>query len=732
MSKTLVLAEKPSVGRDLARVLGARNKRNGYFEGDRYLVTWALGHLVGLADPEHYDKKYEKWSLDSLPMMPKKMHLVVLPGSGKQYHIVEKLLRRGDVKDIVIATDAGREGELVARWIIEKARVNKPMKRLWISSQTDAAIRDGFKNLKPSKNYDNLARSALCRAEADWLVGLNVTRALTCRHNAQLSAGRVQTPTLAMIVEREKAIQAFRSEPFYTIEALAGGVVFHWRGRGGGRLKKEEDAKALVKRLSGKNGTISALDAKDKSTPPPPLYDLTSLQRDANARYGMSAKETLRHMQRLYEEHKLLTYPRTDSRHLSQDIVPTLNGRLNALASGSYGDTVRKIKKDKRRIAKSCVNDAKVSDHHAIIPTEQRPGGANLSSDEFKIYNLVVERFLAAFLGPAKFRATTVTLTIDGEPFVASGRQILDPGWQAVGRDMDEEEAEREAEEDTRQSLPAFKKGDKITVSNVRQKEGRTKPPKRFTEGSLLAAMENPQAFVDSKHQQKVLREAGGIGTPATRADIIEKLYQTYYIEKEGANIMPTSKGRQLIDLVPESLRSPVLTAEWEERLTAISRGKESPQSFDRDMRNYAKSLVNDVKNSDVEYRHDNMTRIPCPLCGKYLLDVKGKRSTMRVCQDRECGYKETVSTQSNARCPNCHKKLVVIGKGDKRLYACNTCGFRERFDRFNKKLSEKSNKSTRRDVNAYMKKQQKEEKIGSNAIADAWAKALEDAKKND
>lgn len=731
MSKTLVLAEKPSVGRDLAHVLGAKNKHNGYFEGDRYLVTWALGHLVGLADPEHYDKKFEKWSLDTLPMMPKKMHLVVLPGSGKQYHIVEKLLRRNDVKDIVIATDAGREGELVARWIIEKARVNKPMKRLWISSQTEAAIRDGFKNLKPSKDYDNLARSALCRAEADWLVGLNVTRALTCRHNAQLSAGRVQTPTLAMIVEREKAIQAFRSESFYTIEALAGGVLFHWRGQGGGRLKKESDAKALLRRLAGKKGIISHLDTKDKSTPPPPLYDLTSLQRDANARYGMSAKETLRHMQRLYEEHKLLTYPRTDSRHLSQDIVPTLKNRLDALASGSYGETVRKIKKDKRQIAKSCVNDAKVSDHHAIIPTEQRPGSASLSSDEFKIYNLVVERFLAAFLGPLKCLATTVTLTIDGETFVANGRQILDLGWQAVGRDMEQEEAEREAEEDKEQSLPAFKKGEVLAVSSLRQKEGRTKPPKRFTEGSLLAAMENPQAFVDSKHSQKVLRDAGGIGTPATRADIIEKLYQTYYIEKEGANIVPTSKGRQLIELVPESLRSPVLTADWEERLTAISLGKESAQSFDRDMRNYAKDLVNDVKNSNVAYRHDNMTRIPCPLCGKYLLDVKGKRSTMRVCQDRECGYKETVSTQSNARCPNCHKKLVVIGKEDNRLYACNTCGFRERFDRFNKKLREKSNKSTRRDVNAYMKKQQKEEKIGSNAIADAWAKALEETKKD-
>ncbi len=728
MSKTLVLAEKPSVAKDLARVLGANAKKNGYFEGNRHLVTWALGHLVGLADPEAYDKKYETWSIETLPMMPKHMKLVVLPGSGKQYHIVEGLLRRQDVADIVIATDAGREGELVARWIIQKARVKKPMRRLWISSQTDQAIRQGFQNLRPGKDFDQLARSAQARAEADWLVGLNITRALTCHYGAQLSAGRVQTPTLAMVVAREKAIQSFKSESFFTISAQTGGTHYHWRGNKSGRLKERKDAEAVVQQLRGKPMVISEVQEKKKRLPPPALYDLTSLQRDANARYGMSAKDTLRHMQRLYETHKLLTYPRTDSRHLTPDVAATLPSRLKALTSGPWGKWVRTIQNDRLHIEKSCVNAAKVSDHHAIIPTEERLGAHPLSSDEHKIYALVVERFLANFLGAAEYLETGLTAQINSVPFTAKGRVVTVPGWQALTRDMDAEEAAQDDDaQESMQKLERRKAGDRLSVDALVINEGRTKPPKRFTEGSLLAAMENPQAFVENKTQQAILREAGGIGTPATRADIIEKLFQHFYIEKDANHLVATSKGRQLIDLVPEALRSPELTAQWEERLMAIGKGKEKADRFDQDIRRFTQELVQQVTSSQATYRHDNMTNKPCPLCGKMLLEVKAKHGIMRVCQDKGCGYKETVSRQSNARCPNCHKKLVIIGKDDTRLYACNTCGFRERYDRFNKKLAEKSNKSSRRDVANYMQKQKKEESLGANAFADAWAKALQD-----
>lgn len=724
MGKSLVLAEKPSVGRELARVLGAGGKHNGYFENSKYIVTWALGHLVTLADPEHYGDEYKTWRMDTLPILPKHMDLVVIPQSGKQFRTVSGLMKRADVDEIIIATDAGREGELVARWIIEKAHVKKSMRRLWISSQTDQAIRQGFAHLEPSAKYDNLYRSAVARSEADWVVGFNVTRALTCRYNAQLSAGRVQTPTLAMIVQRERAIRDFKSTPYYEVLANVDGMRLLYQSKNKStRFSDKSTCERIVRACNKQSAIVTSIDAQKKRTQPPALYDLTTLQRDANARYGFSAKQTLSLMQRLYEEHKLLTYPRTDSRYLTKDIVATFPERLAALTSNGYADVTRQIRAEKRSIAASCINDAKVSDHHAIIPTEERLSKHSLTSDERRIYELVVKRFLANFLGPYEYEQTRVTLDVNGEHFTCHGNVTVDLGWKGIDLIGEEDEPEEDASKN--RSLPKLQQGQTLKGVSVSIREGQTKPPARFTEGTLLAAMENPQAFVNDKHAQSVLHKAGGIGTPATRADIIEKLFKSFYIEKQGQSLVPTSKGIQLVDIVPDDLTSPLLTAQWEERLERIARGKEKSGDFTKDMRQFATELVASVKNSDKTYRHDNMTRTPCPNCGKFLLEVKTKKGRMLVCQDRDCGYRRNLEQTSNARCPKCHKRLTVVGDGDKRIYTC-TCGFREKFDRFNQELRKKRNTSSKRDVQNYMRKQKQQESIGANAFADAWAKALE------
>ena len=428
-------------------------------------------------------------------------------------------------------------------------------------------------------------------------------------------------------------------------------------------------------------------------------------------------------MQRLYEEHKLLTYPRTDSRYLTKDIVATFPERLAALTSNGYADVTRQIRAEKRSIAPGCINDAKVSDHHAIIPTEERLSKHSLTSDERRIYELVVKRFLANFLGPYEYEQTRVHLNVNGEHFTCHGNVTVDLGWKGIDLIGEEDEPEEDASKN--RSLPKLQQGQTLKGVSVSIREGQTKPPARFTEGTLLAATENPQAFVSDKHAQSVLHKAGGIGTPATRADIIEKLFKSFYIEKQGQSLVPTSKGIQLIDIVPDDLTSPLLTAQWEERLERIARGQEKSAAFTSDMRTFATELVKAVKNSDKQYRHDNMTRTPCPNCGKFLLEVKTKKGKMLVCQDRECGYRRNLEQTSNARCPKCHKRLTVVGDGDKRIYTCS-CGFREKFDRFNQELRKKRNTSSKRDVQNYMRKQKQQESIGANAFADAWAKALE------
>lgn len=716
MGKILVLAEKPSVGRELARVLGCTNSKDGYISGPKYIVTWSLGHLVTLADPEHYGDQYKKWSLETLPMMPEKMDLVIMKETGKQFNVVKTLMKNPEITELVIATDAGREGELVARWIIRKAGFHKPIKRLWISSQTDKSIRDGFANLRPATEYDNLYYSAQSRAEADWLVGLNATRALTCKYNAQLSAGRVQTPTLAMIVKREEEIKKFIPRDYYSIQAEFGGFSALWADKKTGqtRISERERADAIVSKVRGKNAKIIELKRDAKRESPPLLYDLTELQRDANIRYGFSAKQTLNLMQRLYEEHKALTYPRTDSRYISSDIVPSLKDRLRAVSSGDYGTAAGAILKSGVKTSRRIVDDSKVTDHHAIIPTEEYVRLSDLTSEERRIYDLVVKRFLAVFCADYEYLQTTVKIEIDSEIFSAKGKIVKQKGWKDLS-DSSDGESQSEAADDPEmksQSLPELSQGQTLPVLGINLKNGKTKPPGRYTEASLLSAME--------QHN---------LGTPATRADIIEKLFASNSAERRGKEIFPMSKGIQLISLVPEELKSPELTEKWEKRLTAISKGQEKSAQFLSEMKDFTSMLVGRVVAADGNYRHDNMTRTRCPMCDKFLLEVNGKKGKMLVCQDRECGYRQNLSYVSNARCPQCHKKLNVVGEGEKRIYTC-PCGFREKFDRYNQQLAENRNKMGKRELQEYMRKQEKETPQDS-AFAIAWAKLQEEKKNN-
>ncbi|MFD1362132.1 DNA topoisomerase III [Lentibacillus salinarum] len=718
MSKTVVLAEKPSVGRDIARVLNCNKKGNGYMEGSKYIVTWALGHLVTLADPEMYEDKWKTWRLDDLPMLPNQLKLVVIKKSGKQFNTVKTQLNRQDAGDIVIATDAGREGELVARWIIDKARVNKPVKRLWISSVTDKAIRDGFKHLKPGKQYENLYASAVARSEADWYVGLNATRALTTKFNAQLSTGRVQTPTLAMVRAREKEINDFRPQPFYGLEARTKtGLTLTWQdGQNNSRLFSKEKAAKLRDGLKNKSGKIVNVDKSHKKKHAPQLYDLTELQRVANRIFGFSGKQTLSLMQKLYEQHKVLTYPRTDSRYLSSDIVPTLKDRVKAVNVDDYKRVAGQLINKDWKLPKSVVDNAKVSDHHAIIPTEEPPMLADLTSQERKIYDLVVKRFLAVLSEPYEYEQLTIEAQIGNERFTAKGNNVRKQGWKAIYNDSGEAGGQ----------LPDVQQGATLADINITMTTGETKPPERFTEGALLQAMENPVRYMsqDEKHLAKTISKTGGIGTVATRADIIEKLFNSQLMELRGKYIYTTSKGRQLLELVPEELRSPALTAEWETKLSQIAEGKLNKKHFINDIKGYTKEVVQQIKTSDETFKHDNLTGSKCPDCGKLMMEIDNKNGKMLVCQDRSCGYKKNIFKRTNARCPNCHKRMELRGEGDGKTFTCQ-CGFREKLSDFNKRKEQaKNQKVSKKDVNQYLKNQ--DDGFKNNALAEALSKLKE------
>lgn len=718
--KALVIAEKPSVGRDIAKVLKCNKNLNGAIEGERYIVTWGLGHLVTLADPETYDEKYKEWKMEHLPMLPKKFELLVMKPTSKQYQVVKTQINRKDVSEIIIATDAGREGELVARWILEKANNKKPVKRLWISSVTDKAIKEGFSHLKDGKEYENLYQAAMARAESDWIVGMNATRALTVKYNASLSCGRVQTPTLAMIAKREEEIKSFKPVTYYGLSGRVNGMTITWRdSKSGGHTTYEKSRiEELLKLVKGKDGTVTEVKSTMKKTYAPGLYDLTELQRDANIRFDFSAKETLNIMQRLYENHKVLTYPRTDSRYLSTDIVDTLKERLEAISIGPYRKSAAILARKPIQTNTSFVDNQKVSDHHAIIPTEQYVQLDKMSSDERKIYDLVVKRFLSVLYPPCQSQEVAIKVLVEKEEFTAKGKIIKSLGYREVY-------ANSEAEEKEELLLPKLNKEEILKNIEFSITEGKTKPPAPFNEATLLSAMENPVYFMEEKQKDmvKTLGETGGLGTVATRADIIEKLFSSFLMEKRGKDIFVTSKGKQLLELVPEDLKKPELTARLEMNLSRIAKGNLKKETLMNEMVTYTKEIVAEIKESDGKFRHDNLTNTKCPDCSKKMLSVSGKNSKMLVCQDRECGYRETIERTSNARCPVCRKKMGLRGKGENQIFTCS-CGYKEKLSAFTKRRKKEGAGVSKKDVANFMNKQNKEanEPI-NNAFAEAFAK---------
>ncbi|MFZ4453308.1 DNA topoisomerase III [Salibacterium aidingense] len=715
MSKAVILAEKPSVGKDIARVLGCRQDKNGYMEGSNYIITWAFGHLITLAEPEVYDQKYKTWRLEDLPMLPEQLKLSVINKSGRQFNIVKKQLYRNDVSEVIIATDAGREGELVARWILDKANVKKKIKRLWISSVTDQAIKQGFKRLYDGRKFNPLYAAAQARAEADWYVGMNATRALTTKFNASLSCGRVQTPTLAMVASREQEIKHFQPAPFYQLYATTEkGLTFWWQHpkSGDNRQFSKEKAEQLEEKIKNRKLVITSVATKEKRQDAPLLYDLTELQRECSQRFGFSAKETLSVLQRLYETHKVLTYPRTDSRYLSSDLKGTMKERLKAVDVKPFSLHILKITKQNWQLSKQMFNDNKVSDHHALIPTEESPRLADMSDKEKKVYEMVVNRFLAAFFPPEKKEVTEGKAELADELFTAKEEAVKEPGWKEI--------YEKEENQGKSGRLAALRENDALPLRKTGLEKGETKPPSALTEAGLLSAMENPARFMQGEDKQLVqtIKNSGGIGTVATRADIIDKLQNTFLLEKRGNTFHLTSKGKQLLDLVPEELKSATLTAEWEQQLDEIEKGNRNKEEFIQQMKNYAAEVVEGVKQSKKAFKHDNITGTPCPECGRLLLEVKGKHGKMKVCQDRSCGYKKNIAKWTNARCPNCKKKMELRGEGDGKIFVCR-CGYKEKETAFiERRNKEKQDKASKQDVKKYLNDQ--DEGLANPALAEA------------
>lgn len=720
MSKSLVLAEKPSVGKDIAKVLGCGKQGNGYIEGQNYVVTWGFGHLVTLAEPEAYEDRYKTWRLEDLPMLPSPLKLSVIKKSGKQFQTVKNQLKRQDIKDIIIATDAGREGELVARWILQKAGAKKPIKRLWISSVTDQAINQGFKKLRDGRAYHSLYEAAEARSEADWYVGMNATRALTAKHNASLSCGRVQTPTLAMVKQREDEIKSFEPKAFHKVfVTLENGLTLWWCDQQNhDRIFSTNTKDELLQRIKGKDASVTYVKEKKKREGAPLLYDLTELQREANMKFGFSAKETLKVLQSLYETHKVVTYPRTDSRYLSSDLAHTMKERLQACDRKPFSTHVLKIKNNKWSINKKTIDDKKVSDHHALIPTEVAPIYAEMTGEEKQLYELIVNRFLASFFPPAEYEQREVQVQIGSDSFFFNGKNLQNPGWKALYKGT---------EQDVKKAMPVVTEKESYKVIKIGTEKDETKPPSRLNEASLLSAMENPGRFLNEKDTKIIntLKNAGGIGTVATRADIMEKLLSGNLLEKKGKELHTTSRGRQLLELAPDELKSPVLTAEWEQQLTEIEKGKLRKNEFIKEIQSYTKEAVENIKQSEQFFKHDNVTGTPCPECGKLLLEVKGKHGKRKVCQDRTCGYKKNISKVTNARCPQCKKRMELRGEGEGQIFVCR-CGHKEKVAAFNKRRQqEKKNKASKKEVNKYLKKQDGDE-LKNPALAEALAKFKE------
>ena len=686
--KKLILAEKPSVARDIGRILNANEKKKNYLEGKNYVITWALGHLLGLKMPEDLNKKWEKWQLETLPMLPKFIGTKPLPKTRSQLKTIESLVKRKDINEIVIATDAGREGELVARWILQYVHANKKVTRLWISSQTDKAVKQGFKELKPAEKYDNLYESALARATADWLVGLNVTRALTVKYQDNLSAGRVQTPTLALVRRQEEKIEKFMPQKYYRIALRLGNQTAYMKQKNIYAIKERDEAEKKKRHLDNFKGQIRNINSKVKREAAPLLYDLTELQREANKRYGYSAKKTLSLVQSLYEIHKVVSYPRTDSRYLSNDIKSTLMERLQAIRK--YDSRAEESIKNKAKvILKKVFNDSKVTDHHALIPTEQVPNYSKFSADEQKIYNLIVSRFLGIFAQPYTVEELRVVVTFDKDEFIFVGKKVLDYGWK-----------NKDASEEVALNL----KKDTVVSPNFTVEEKLTTPPSPLTEAGVLAQMEK-----------------FGLGTPATSAEIIEKLVKSELMERTGHALRVTPKGKQLLNLVNKELVSPKLTAKWEKQLEDIAHGKMKSQKFIGDIKNDTKRLVSEVKNSKENYKDFSLTKKRCPECNSFLKVRKTRDGEIYVCSNPECNYRRRKDAKvSNHRCPQCHRKMLIVEGKNGKYFRCKYDGTTEKMT-----VGKKNKKMTKHEERRLLKKINQDDEPQESPLALALKTAM-------
>lgn len=562
--KTLVVAEKPSVGRDIARVLGVTGRGTGCMTGKDYAVTWAVGHLVSLKEPGEVDERYRKWSMACLPMLPESIPLKVLPATKDQFEVVKRLMNDADTEKIVCATDSGREGELIFRYIYEMAGCKKPVMRLWISSMTDAAIRAGLASMKPDTEYNALYLSARCRSEADWLVGMNASRAFSLKYNAHLSIGRVQTPTLALIVKRDREIETFVPDDYWELTADFGDYKGVWIDpeKKDTHIPSKERAEALKKKVSGKTGVVAECTREEKRTPPERLYDLTTLQREANRKYGYSADKTLKLAQSLYETHKLLTYPRTDSRYLPNDMVPKIARTLQLLPE-PYASFVKRIAPVRK--AERIYDDAKISDHHAIVPTDRAAKLDGLTADERNIYDMVARRLVAAHYPDQRAMATRILTDVEGERFKTNGSIPIEEGWRALYRD-EKKDAKTDAKE-----LPPLQPGDTREVVKASVKASKTKPPLPYTDDTLLKSMEDAGKTIEDEELREKMKDAG-LGTPATRAAILTRLIDVGYAERKGKTLRSTEKGRTLVKVAPEEMTSAVTTGKWERALSKMAR----------------------------------------------------------------------------------------------------------------------------------------------------------------
>jgi len=649
--KTLVIAEKPSVGRDLTRVLpGPFQKQEGYLEGPDHVVTWAVGHLVQLAEPDEYDAKYKKWRMADLPIVPDKFKLVVRDErSKKQMSVVTKQLRRDDVASVVNACDAGREGELIFAYLFEKAGAKKSVQRLWLSSMTKAAMDRAFTELRPAEEFSKLEAAARSRSESDWIVGMNATRAATIRlrssFDGAVSLGRVQTPTLAIITRREEEIRAFVPEPYWLVDATfaaPGERVYEGRYHDANkpRLPSAEQADAVVAAVRDQTGLITQVERKKRTERAPLLYDLTSLQREANSRFGFTARRTLAAAQRCYEEHKVLTYPRTSSRFLTSDMIAELKpiaGHVGG-ASRDYQAAAAYVQGLDMLPLGRVVADDKVGDHHAIIPTNSTHNVDKLSDDDRRIYDLVARRFLAVFHPEAVFENTKVETTVADHIFRTRGKVLLVPGWRGVYGELAETSSATDDDEGRDQQLPKLELDETVQTRDVTSAEKETQPPRRYSDASLLGAMETAGRLVDDDEMREAMKESG-IGTPATRASIIERLIDVGYVEREARSLVATEKGLNVIRLLGEHpLTSPSMTGDWEQRLGMIERGEEPRKRFMADIKGFAESTVAelDAKLKDVRIPRANLG--PCPVCGHDIVENR-KGFSCWGREDPGCGF---------------------------------------------------------------------------------------------